>query len=494
MQNMGLGGVTLDNNSQMANRLEGRAFAVEDRASQEASAIPTGLGAIPGIAKSMAKPVGEAIAMADNLQSAETLTQVMNEATQTGLLKPEEAKTLSLQLSTPEGKAIVKSTLAKVLPARRVDQKAVEWLTPRINTTSQLLANELSNAPEADRDAVKNRILSEAIDKIALESASMPIKEQQAIMSRFKTAMGISPTGGSFAEKAALITLRADEQIRVEDAKHRNASARDEAKNVANAKLWKDRAYDADIRQATSTLEKDAAWTATLKDNIEELNRYDGNYIGFTTKYLSNIGRLTADTTSATDHETAAERDIAYTQQRALMRLLNTYMHEMSGAAVTTSEGKRLLAAFGLVNEAGTIIPNKEDLDLDRMSTNMARELVSNLKPQMVIDGIKALANDLREKHRITNEIWAARFSDDPKFVAKVNNIYSKVAIPDLIDSKLGAVNVDPTQIGQAIGVAGTKTLSGLADVAKGTTHVTKEAFQGTTQTEDEPYQPVLAQ
>ncbi len=424
MAGFGMGG-SVSTSSGVGQRAESEARQKEDRYTQQAEAIPTGMGAIPGIAQAAAPALGKVVQESNNLNSSDTLSKVLQEASQTGLLSETESTLIGGQIGTPEGNEKARMMLGKTLPTRRADQKAIEF----INSMKSDKILEIKNISDP---AMRQEKINALVQDIQLEAAkSEDEATRTAIMKRVEDMFGIQ--GGN--DKTSELALR-----------HKNRLAEIAAqiagyKTLDDSKFKNKEKMATEIRQAGKSYEKaekdftkinDAGSSLTsLNTQFDEYIDENGEYDlpGFSKEYFGNIAQM-AQKASTPEGETP-EFKKALKQQGQFMTFLNDYMRAMSGAAVTRTEAMRVLGAFGLQGYAADLAPGEgQEMPHDDFINKLITQKYSPMSAETVINGLQSLGDVLREKQRRAYDTYAPMIEGSKFYQPKFQDFTDRLAIP----------------------------------------------------------------
>ena len=413
-------GMSVGTSSGVANRAENEARQKEDRFAERAGGMQTGLSAVPGIAQGASKAIGQVVQQANNVNSTENLSQVLNEASTGGLLTPEESKLIGNQMGTPEGNSSAKQLMYNVLPSRRADQKAVEFI-------SQYPGDRIIEIKRTQEPAKRQELVNKLVRDIQLDAAESEDEATMgAIMKRVEGMFGVkSDTTSKY--------LSLDDRLKLNEDKHTKDRALATHKGEISEGLITNRSDESTYKDASKVAvgqAKSSASFQNLRNNWVEkwTNEESGtlDLIGLTPNYLSEASALAKGINAKEGTEEYKNLMIAKEQQGEFFGFLNKYIKDLSGAAVTTGEAKRMLVQFGLGDFTQGIIPSEtaNSINLSEIIKRGVVENASALTPQLVLELLNALGNDINQRRGNLQETYAATIRDE-KLVARLSGMFA---------------------------------------------------------------------
>ena len=482
----GMGG-SVSTSSGVAQRAESEARQKEDRYTQRAESIPTGMGAIPGIAQGAAPTLGQVVKEADNLGSSDTLGQVLQEASQTGLLSDTESTLIGNQLGSPEGNERASTMLRTTLPLRRADQKAIEF----INSMKSDKILEIKNIQDP---SLRQEKINTLVQDIQLEAAKSEDEvTRTAIMKRVKDMFGIQSGGSDAYNLAHQKHLWGMERDAARIAGYEGLDiGKDERKKDF---LIKHKTPHNGYTKARDTLTKTTEGTGSLKAIHKMFDEYtdeNGEYdlIGFSKEYFGDIAKLTEQ---AKEKNQSPEFKKALKQQQEFMTFLTAHLKAMSGTAVTRSEAVKVLIAFGLGDYADELSPDTSPREFENATEKFVTKLFKNrystLTPQKIIDGLNALSTIEQEKvNNIRNNYMVGL--EGTEFAPLLEKQLNNVQTPRFknANTRYDAKQIpDASKLREAVKKGGGEFYEGVGKFVFGEDGKTKKTTGGSTQQKTDP-------
>lgn len=416
-------GIGVSTGSNVASRAENEARQKEDRFSERASSIKTGLGAIPGIAQGASGAIGEVVQQANNVNSTGNLSQVLEEATTGGLLTPEETKLIGNQMGTPEGNNTAKQLMFNILPSRRADQRAVEFI-------SNYPGDRIIEIKQTQDAGKRQQLVNNLVRDIQLDAAgSEDEATMKAIMNRVNGMFGIK--GGE--RKSGALSL--DERKDLDDYQTANRLKRAKAgvgiygekKDIQEKSAIKVKEFGSDLdlyEKATGEASKQATSASSIQNlrnnwvaNWSNPQTGDIDLVGFTPKYISDMGSLTLSVNIKEGTPEYEEFQNAKIQQGEFFGFLNQYIKDLSGAAVTSSEAKRVLRQFGLEEFTEGIIPQDAttSFDINEMIKKAAVQDASKFTPDRILMALNTLGDEINNRKSKIRDTYKSAIADEEK-------------------------------------------------------------------------------
>ena len=460
MAGFGMGG-SVSTSSGVGQRAESEARQKEDRYTQQAEAIPTGMGAIPGIAQATAPALGKVVQESNNLNSSDTLSKVLQEASQTGLLSETESTLIGGQIGTPEGNEKARMMLGKTLPTRRADQKAIEFIQGRVGP-------DIVEIKQIKEPAQRQEAINKLVQKLQLEAAeSEDEATRTAIMKRVEDMFGLQSDKATrymtFEQRMQYLNKKHELKGEYQDDQTGRMAERGETK--AGQNLFTKAIGDA------KKIAIESASLVNLKEQWDENNlNENGQYelVGFTPKYLSEFGNVVIDSEIKPGTPEYAERMKAKEQQATFMGFLNSYIKSLSGAAVTSQEAQRALRQFGLEDFISGIIPgDAEKINLDDLVKKASLQDNSKFAPQQVINGLNDLVGDMNTRRDLLLKANKASLTDEG--LSKLKDTLGYIKVPEFGSAitynpeDYSAIN--SKEIGKALKTQTGKAKSGLMNI-----------------------------
>lgn len=474
---LGLGGI--QTSSSVADTQEARDYRESVTAQEDADKIQTGLGAIPGAIKDVGKTAAEVVKAGAMLNDRDTLSQVLGEAQQLKLLSDAEMQMLTTQLSQGNTES-VSNIMAKLLPGRRYDSKAVELiqaqLMPEIMDFRKAEAQLKGRvAPGEKEDGSGYSAAKAAIDekraKVKAKIEQMLLENDQGTAEALKARLkdiGFDSEGGKKSSRMTELEYMYNRKEELERLKAREAAAaredKDKKDKAKGQRKISGKLAEESIKQGVRNLDEANEVATVLQTTVNQLagdgtknnpgfvdENGDLDLVGFTPKYLTTIGNL-SETTKGENMSEAERQEytMARRQQSIFLNLLNQYMKAMSGAAVTAQEAYRLLGQFGLQKFANEIIPesarnNDNIFDKEQMGEFITSVLQYNsqfMTPQNVLDGMTYMAQSVNERLDKNKAVWAGPLREDDSTALK--NMYNTAKLdldrlPTTVSPKLNS-------------------------------------------------------
>jgi len=432
MAGFGMGG-SVATSSGVGQRAESEARQSEDRYKQEAEAIPTGMGAVPGIAQAAAPTLGAVVQESNNMSSSDTLGQVLQEASQTGLLSESESKLIGGQIGTPEGNEKARMMLGKTLPMRRADQKAIEFINSRMGPS---IAEIKQTTDEGERQVKINKLVQD----LQLQAAESEDEvTRTAIMKRVEDMFGIKG-GNNGTDAFALENLRFQNRTKLNEQMGGIYEGLDEAKKQSKIDL-RQKVYDSSdafkkAKKEYSQVNDAGSALSSLNKEFEEYVNDEGEYelIGFSKEYFGELAKYTKSAANKDDQ--TPEMRLALKQQGQFITFLNGYMSAISGAAVTRTEAMRVLSAFGLQSYSSDLAPGEaETMSPDDFVGKLLKQNLSPMTSETVVNGLESLGNVLREKQNRTYELYEPSIAPSEFYTGQLNQVRENLVIPKFKNS-----------------------------------------------------------